>query len=108
MALTDGRMAELATRLVEVPGVVGVLLGGSRARGAHTPESDTDLGLYYRRPFDTDALDVLAKRVAGPSAAVTEPGGWGPWVDGGGWLKVDEAIQTKGVCRGGYPRAKAR
>ncbi|MGX6602401.1 nucleotidyltransferase domain-containing protein [Micromonosporaceae bacterium Da 78-11] len=89
MGLTDDRLAELAARLAEVPGVVGVLLGGSRARGAHTPESDTDLGLYYRSPFDTDRLDVLAKEVGGPAALVTAPGGWGPWVDGGGWLKVD-------------------
>jgi len=72
-----------------VPGVLGVVLGGSRARRDHTPESDTDLGLYYRRPLDTEALDALAKRVGGPSAAVTEPGGWGPWVDGGGWLRID-------------------
>ena len=89
MALTDGRLADLAARLTEVPGVVGVLLGGSRARGTQAPESDTDLGLYYRRPFDTEALGALAQRVAGPSAAVTTPGGWGPWVDGGGWLEVD-------------------
>lgn len=89
MGLTDARLAELATGLVEVPGVVGVVLGGSRARQTHTPESDTDLGLYYRRPFDTDALDALAKRVAGSSAVVTAPGGWGRWVDGGGWLRVD-------------------
>ena len=91
MALTDGRLAELAARLVEVPGVVGVVLGGSRARRAHTAESDTDLGVYYRPPFDTDALDALAKQVGGPAAVVTTPGGWGPWVDGGGWLKIDGA-----------------
>jgi hypothetical protein len=81
-------LTELAGQLAAVPGVVGVLLGGSRARREHTPESDTDLGLYYRRPLDTEALDALAKRVGGPSAAVTEPGGWGPWVDGGGWLRI--------------------
>jgi hypothetical protein len=81
--------AELAAELVTVPGVVGVVLGGSRARGDHTPDSDTDLGLYYRRPLDTDRLDAMAKRFGGPSATVTEPGGWGPWVDGGGWLKLD-------------------
>lgn len=83
------QLTELAEQLAAVEGVVGVLLGGSRARREHTPESDTDLGLYYRRPLDTDALDALAKRVGGPSAAVTEPGGWGPWVDGGGWLRID-------------------
>jgi len=83
------RLTELAEQMVAVPGVVGVLLGGSRARRDHTPESDTDLGLYYRRPLDTEALNALAKRVGGPGAAVTEPGGWGPWVDGGGWLRID-------------------
>ena len=91
MTLSEGRLRELAARLVEIPGVVGVLLGGSRARGAHTPESDTDLGIYYRPPLDVPALGELARAVAGPSAQVTEPGGWGPWVDGGGWLTVDGA-----------------
>jgi hypothetical protein len=80
---------EILAELIAVPGVLGVVLGGSRARGTHTPESDTDLGLYYRRPLDVGALDGLAKRVGGPAAAVTEPGGWGPWVDGGGWLTID-------------------
>jgi predicted nucleotidyltransferase len=31
---------DMAGRLAGVPGVVGVLLGGSRARGEHRPESD--------------------------------------------------------------------
>jgi predicted nucleotidyltransferase len=83
------QLTELAEQLSAVPGVVGVVLGGSRARRDHTPESDTDLGLYYRHPLDTEALDALAKRAGGPAAAVTEPGGWGPWVDGGGWLRID-------------------
>lgn len=82
---------ELAHRLVAVPGVVGVLLGGSRARNTHTPDSDTDLGLYYRKPLDTDALGELALEVGGPTARVTATGDWGPWVDGGGWLSIDGA-----------------
>ena len=68
--------------------MVGVLLGGSRARGEHTPESDFDLGLYYRPPLDIDALQGLARDVDGPEASVTLPGEWGPWVDGGGWLHI--------------------
>ena len=91
MAVSDERLREMATRLVEVPGVVAVLLGGSRARGTHTPESDTDLGVYYRGPLDIGALGALARDVAGPAAKVTPPGEWGPWVDGGGWLTVDGA-----------------
>jgi hypothetical protein len=78
----------LAERLTGVDGVIGVLLGGSRARGDHRPESDVDLGLYYRPPLDVGALGELAREVAGPGAAVTRPGEWGPWVDGGGWLTV--------------------
>lgn len=64
------------------------MLGGSRARGEHTPESDVDLGLYYRPALDIAALGDLAREVAGPEARVTAPGEWGPWVDGGGWLSI--------------------
>ncbi|MFF3414545.1 nucleotidyltransferase domain-containing protein [Streptomyces sp. NPDC002698] len=83
------RLTEIADRLTEVDGVVGVCLGGSRASGTHGPDSDFDLGLYYRPPLDTAALRLLAARLTGGRVDVTEPGGWGPWVDGGGWLTVD-------------------
>ncbi|MFD6551244.1 nucleotidyltransferase domain-containing protein [Streptomyces sp. NPDC058398] len=83
------RLTEIANRLAEVDGVVGVCLGGSRAGGTHAPDSDFDLGLYYRPPLDTAALRLLAARLTGGPVEVTEPGGWGPWVDGGGWLTVD-------------------
>jgi predicted nucleotidyltransferase len=79
----------LARRLTAVDGVVGVVLGGSRARGEHTPESDVDLGLYYRGDLDTATLGAIARDVAGPDAQVTDRGEWGPWVDGGGWLVID-------------------
>ncbi|WP_235030652.1 nucleotidyltransferase domain-containing protein [Nonomuraea solani] len=79
----------IAARLAEVPGVVAVVLGGSRARGTHRPDSDIDLGLYYRGGLDVDRLRALAREVTGQDTDVTEPGGWGPWVDGGGWLTVD-------------------
>jgi hypothetical protein len=89
MPLTEERLLDLAHRVAEVPGVLGIVLGGSRARGSHAPDSDTDIGLYYRAPMDVDRLDEMAKSVSGPSAVVTAPGGWGPWVDGGAWLKID-------------------
>jgi predicted nucleotidyltransferase len=87
--LSDARLRDVAERLVEVPGVRAVVLGGSRARGDHTAESDVDLGLYYRPPLDVDALGAVVREIAGPDARVTAPGEWGPWVDGGGWLQVD-------------------
>jgi hypothetical protein len=89
VTLSRERLAELAEQVAVVPGVLGVVLGGSRARDEHLPESDTDVGLYYRPPLDVDALDRLAKSIAGPSAVMTTPGGWGPWTDGGGWLRID-------------------
>lgn len=79
----------MAERLTRIGGVVGVMLGGSRARGDHSPDSDVDLGIYYRGTLDVDAIAALAMEIAGPDAAVTAPGEWGPWVDGGGWLRVD-------------------
>lgn len=82
-------LTTMASRVSTVRGVEAVLLGGSRARGDHLPSSDYDLGLYYRPPLDVDALGRLACEFAGQAIDVTEPGGWGPWVDGGGWLEVD-------------------
>ena len=82
-------LRELATALVGLTGIVGVTLGGSRARGEHAPDSDVDLGLYYRPPLDVAALGALACRVGGPAAEVTEPGAWGPWVDGGAGLRIE-------------------
>lgn len=87
--LDDARLDELAQRLVAVSEVVGVTLGGSRARGDHGQESDVDLGLYYRPTLDVAALRALARNVTGAEVEVTEPGGWGPWVDGGAWLSIE-------------------
>ncbi|OKJ47027.1 DNA polymerase subunit beta [Streptomyces sp. CB02009] len=85
------QVTKIANQLAGVGGVVAVCLGGSRARGTHRPDSDFDLGLYYRPPLDTAALRLLATELTGGAVEVTEPGGWGPWVDGGGWLTVDGA-----------------
>ncbi len=87
--MSDAVLRRMAERLTQVGGVVGVVLGGSRARGEHVPESDVDLGLYYRPPLDVAAMGAAAREVAGPASTVTQPGEWGPWVDGGAWLQVD-------------------
>ncbi|WAL70589.1 nucleotidyltransferase domain-containing protein [Kitasatospora sp. YST-16] len=87
-----GVLGPVVQRLAGVGGIVGVCLGGSRARGTHTAGSDYDLGLYYRPgQLDTGALREVAAELGGRPVEVTEPGGWGPWVDGGAWLDIGPA-----------------
>ena len=66
--------------------------GGSRARGTHPPQSDVDLALYYRpdRPLDLARLAAIAMAAddAHRPDLITGIGGWGPWINGGGWLTV--------------------
>ncbi|HWU10489.1 MAG TPA: nucleotidyltransferase domain-containing protein [Streptomyces sp.] len=81
----------MASRLVRLPGIEAVALGGSRARGTHRPDSDWDLGVYYRGAPDLAALTAVASEAQGAPAGVAGPGGWGPWVNGGAWLTVDGA-----------------
>src|SRR5215510_12076175 len=78
-AMEDASLAELGERLSSVGGVVAVVLGGSRARGTHRPDSDIDLGLYYRGGLDVAALQELAGQETDEPVGVTAPGGWGPW-----------------------------
>jgi len=78
----------MARALVAIDGVVGVTLGGSHARGTADTHSDIDLGVYYRGDLDVPAVRALARTVD-ERAEVSGRGGWGPWVDGGGWLTVD-------------------
>jgi hypothetical protein len=82
---------EVAQRLAAIEGVVAVVLGGSYARGNQRPDSDVDLGLYYREEsrFSVAAVRALAGELNdAPSPVVTDFGRWGAWVNGGAWLSV--------------------
>ena len=82
----------LVGEIRKVAGVSAVVLGGSRARGTQQAKSDIDLGIYYQpeEPLDLLALNRVATRFddARREQILTQPGGWGPWINGGGWLKV--------------------
>ncbi|MFD5024351.1 nucleotidyltransferase domain-containing protein [Streptomyces sp. NPDC058373] len=91
-------VTRMARALTAVPGVRAVALGGSRARGTHRPDSDWDLGVYYRGALDLDRLAGLAAAAQGPPVEVAGPGGWGPWVNGGAWLRV-EGVPVDWVLR---------
>jgi hypothetical protein len=84
--LVDWLVGELAA----VDGVAAVL-GGSHARGRADAGSDIDLGLLYaeRAPFAIAAIRALAARINDtPEPVVTGFYEWGPWVNGGAWLRV--------------------
>lgn len=70
-----------------MPGVIGVVLGGSRATGEARPDSDWDIGLLYRS--SVEPIEPAGIRALGYGGEVVERGAWGPIVDGGAWLEVD-------------------
>lgn len=83
----------IADRLLTVAGVIGIVLGGSRARGTNNPDSDYDVGVYYENDAALD-LEGLARAAAElddehRANLIAPPGAWGNWVNGGGWLAVD-------------------
>src|SRR5215472_9947142 len=85
-------LARLVNDLSCVFGVRAIALGGSRARGKATADSDYDIGLYYdpEEPIDVDSLQrvVAGLHESAPAASVTPIGRWGPWINGGCWLTV--------------------
>ncbi|WP_286958786.1 MULTISPECIES: nucleotidyltransferase domain-containing protein [Micrococcales] len=89
--ITDERLQQMADALASVPGIVAIVLGGSRARRTHHEASDVDLGLYYRAEgLDLDALARASRAFSDTGQVeIVGPGGWGPWVNGGGWLTVN-------------------
>jgi len=74
----------IAVQLAAVPGVVAVSLGGSRATGTATDDSDWDFGLYYRGTINP--ADIIG---LGWPGQVFAPGDWGRIVNGGAWLTID-------------------
>lgn len=78
-------LTHVADQLAALPGVDAVTLGGSRAEGTHTPDSDWDFAVYYRKDFDPADL-----REIGWPGEVSELGDWGGGVfNGGAWLTID-------------------
>ncbi|QHW29546.1 nucleotidyltransferase domain-containing protein [Paenibacillus rhizovicinus] len=86
-------IANCVDSLKQVRGISAIVLGGSRARGTASPTSDIDIGIYYDPAIGLDIAGL--RRVASAiddehrDNLVTEIGGWGPWINGGGWLTVD-------------------
>jgi len=82
----------IAGQLQKIPNVVAVVLGGSYARGFARPDSDIDIGLYYREtsPFPVERVRPIAESICVPGSTpiATDFYGWGPWVNGGAWIQT--------------------
>ncbi|RAV14452.1 DNA polymerase subunit beta [Paenibacillus contaminans] len=87
-------IAKIVDRLKQIRGISALVLGGSRARGTESPNSDIDIGIYYdsEKELDITRLRQVTAAIDDDHREnlVTEIGGWGPWINGGGWLKVDQ------------------
>ena len=85
--------SRISGHLSQIEGVEAVALGGSWARGEAHPNSDVDIGIYYRSgsPPSIGELRRLARGLDDrhPEDVLTDFGGWGPWIDGGGWLTIE-------------------
>ena len=84
----------IVSSLRSIEGITAISLGGSRARGNHTNKSDVDLGIYYNKENQPDliALNRLAYELDDKHRVnlITAIGGWGKWINGGGWLQVQD------------------
>lgn len=82
----------ISKELENVSGVVGVVLGGSRARGTNHLNSDIDIGIYYDESegFKVSEISKIATKIDDEHREniITSLGEWGTWVNGGGWLTV--------------------
>lgn len=79
--------------LKDIKGVEAIVLGGSRARGNYTSKSDIDIGIYYSddRALDLEKLSAVATQLDDTHRTnlITNLGEWGPWINGGGWITID-------------------
>ena len=93
MVTVQSIVDNVARDLMNVPGIVGVVLGGSRARGTHRENSDIDIGIYYDPTMGFDCIEVgkIAAKYDDEHREnlISSLGGWGPWVNAGGWLVIE-------------------
>jgi len=93
--MEDAIVETMREALAPVSDVAALALGGSRARRAAGPDSDYDFGLYYEPDAPPDIRELVAALSPivdrPPGCALTRIGEWGPWINGGGWLKIGGA-----------------
>lgn len=83
---------KVSKELSGVSGIVGIVLGGSRAKGTNHATSDIDIGIYYDQSvgFDVNEIGRIATKIDDENREnlVSSLGEWGDWINGGGWIVV--------------------
>jgi hypothetical protein len=85
-------LENIANDLKALSEVAAIIVGGSYAEGMASDTSDLDIGIYYteNKPFDPERIRSIAKKYAVEEPTVTAFYEWGPWVNGGAWIKTQE------------------
>lgn len=58
--MIDEILEKVQINLSNIDNIEGVVLGGSRARGTHTKDSDIDIGIHYSESLDLKRLNRIA------------------------------------------------
>lgn len=62
--MVDNIIKSVAEKLSSLSYIEGIVLGGSRARGTHTEDSDIDIGIYYNsESFDINTINQFATKL---------------------------------------------
>ena len=106
---TETGMSDIVRKVVDLlkdtRGLEAIVLGGSRARGTHGPDSDFDIGLYYDKDnIDFSLLEAKAQELDQEHREnlLARPGEWGKWQNGGCWITIDDLpvdFIMRDVCR---------
>ena len=90
--MTEKILEKVADAFQTCPFIEAIVLGGSRATGTAAAQSDIDIGIYYRREgIDYERLNKIAAELddAHRESLICKEGGWGCWVNCGGWLVIN-------------------
>lgn len=87
---------KVSDELKNVPGIESIVFGGSRVIGTETVDSNIDIGVYYigDSVIDIEQLQLSLSNLDDlhRSGLLAFPGAWGPWLNGGACIKVDDMI----------------
>ncbi len=61
----DKLIESIVEELKKIPNISAIVIGGSHATGTNRPDSDIDLGLYYKEahPFSIESIKILANKL---------------------------------------------